>query len=362
MNKVYSIIINILILANILLISSIVFTKKRMIIIENPSNSPANYQPAADQLQVGQNSATTSFNFQASIGPDEEKQTSSPSPASQPLLPSSPPALAKGKRINAIFLGIPGKGNNAPNLTDTLMVMSIDEKTKQGFLLSIPRDLLVTIPGTSLYTKVNTLYQKKGIDSVQTILNEITGLNFDYNVVIDLRGVKKIIDQVGGIDVLVEKTIYDPLFPGPNNSYQLFALKSGWQHLDGETALKYIRTRHDPTGDFARMRRQQQVLTALQEKISSLHPVWNLGVVLSIWQTLISHFKTNLTLKNIKNFWEITKEIDLEKIEFKVLDPTTGLLVPGHTILGNQRAYILRPKAGLNNYSEIKNFIKTLLQ
>ena len=355
MNKVYSIIINILILANILLISSVVFTKKRMIIIENPLNSPANYQ-----LQVGQNSATTSFNFQASIGPSEEKQTSSLSPVSQPASPSSPLTLVRGKRINTIFLGIPGKGNNAPNLTDTLMVMSIDEKTKEGFLLSIPRDLLITIPKTKFYTKINALYQRNGIDSVQAILSEITGLNFDYNVVIDLGGVKKIIDQVNGIDVMVEKNIYDPLFPGPNNSYQLFALKAGWQHLDGETALKYIRTRHDPTGDFARMRRQQQVLTALQEKISSLHPVWNLGVVLSIWQTLITHFKTNLSLENIKNFWEITKEIDLEKIEFKVLDPTTGLLVPGHTILGNQRAYILRPKAGLNNYSEIKNFIKKL--
>lgn len=268
----------------------------------------------------------------------------------------------ESRRINAIFLGIPGEGNNAPELTDTLMIMSADDKTGEGFLLSIPRDLLVKIPNTNLYTKINNLYQENGIDSVQTALKEITGLDFDYNIVVDLQGVEKAIDQLGGIDIFVEEKIYDPAFPGPNNSYQLFTLEQGWHHLDGETALKYIRTRHSPGADFARMARQQKILIALKEKISSLSPLWDSATILELWKTLTGHFKTNLSLENIKPFWQTAKYLDLEKIEFKVLDPSTGLLVSDYTTLGNQKAYILKPAKGLFDYSEIQKYISNLIQ
>ena len=303
-----------------------IITKKRVIIIEN------------------QASALSSM--------DEQKNISS--------LPEKGPAPLKHEKTNALFLGIPGKGNSAPNLTDALIIMSVNQTSKQGFLLSIPRDLVVKIPNTNFYTKINALYQQKGIEVVQNVLKEIIGLDFDYNVVIDLQGVKKIIDQIGGIDIFVEEDIYDPAFPGPNNSYQLFTLKKGQQHLNGETALKYIRTRHNPTGDFARMSRQQKILIALKEQISSLHPVRDLNLVLNIWETLKNHFQTNLSLYNIKALWETVGNLDLEKIEFKVLDPTTGLIVADHMILGGVKAYILRPKAGLNNYTEIQEYINNL--
>lgn len=314
-----AIIISILIL--LIFPLSEIITKKRVIIIENP--------PKAEGIVAGP--------------------------------PECCPGQLSAGRINALFLGMAGEGNNAPNLTDTLIVMSINEKNKEGFLVSIPRDLLVKIPGKNIYTKINALYQEGGLDSLENILNEITGLNFDYDIVIDLEGVKKIIDQVGGIDIFVDNDIYDPDFPGPNNSYQVFALKKGWQHLDGETALKYIRTRHDPTGDFARMNRQQKVLTALKDKISSLHPLWNLAIIFEIWKTVTGHFQTNLSITNIKTFWTMAKDIDLEKIKFKTLDPTTELLVPDHFVFGNEEAYILKPRAGLNNYSEIRNYINQLI-
>lgn len=332
MNKILVKTAAISILMLLILPLSQVVTKKRVIVIENPS---------ADK------SSNESFTFQAAI----------PEPPEE-----SPPFSAKEQRVNALFLGIAGQGNNAPNLTDTLMVMSINPKNQEGFLLSIPRDLLIKAPNGNYYTKINSLYQEKGIEAVKNILSEITGLKFDYNIVIDLQGVKKIIDQLDGIDILVEKDIYDPAFPGPADSYQLFTLKKGWQHLDGETALKYIRTRHDPSGDFARMDRQQKILIALKEKIASLHPIWNLAIIFDIWKTAKDHFQTNLSLLNIKSFWKTAKNFSLEKINFRVLDAETGLLVPGHTLLGNERAYILKPKAGINNYEEIKSFVKTLFK
>ncbi len=336
-NKVLITPITILILLALVFPLSKIITKKRVIIIEGSSN----YQPTADQPKTGESKGITNNPFAARIliTPNENENN----------------------RVNAFFLGIPGKGNSAPNLTDTLMIMSVNPINKQGLLLSIPRDLVVKIPNTNYYTKINALYQQKGIDVVQNVLKEITGLDFDYNIIIDLQGVKKIIDQIGGIDIFVEEVIYDPAFPGAGNSYQLFALKKGEQHLDGETALKYIRSRHNPTGDFARMSRQQKVLIALKEQISSLHPIWNIDIVLNVWETLKNHFQTNLSLHNIKALWQTTNDIDFEKIEFKVLDPTTDLVVADHMILGGAKAYVLRPKKGLGDYSEIREYISNLI-
>lgn len=272
----------------------------------------------------------------------------------------NPLPLAKDERINAFFLGIPGEGNNAPDLTDSIMITSINPETNQGFLLSIPRDLLIKLPEANSYIKINALYQEMGIDTVETLLSEITGLNFDYKIAINLKGVKESIDRIGGINIFIEENIYDPAFPGPNNSYQLFTIKKGWHHLDGKTALKYIRTRHTSRGDFDRMARQQQVLMALKDKISSLNPIWNLAVVFNIWQTTKKYLDTNLSLFNIKKFWQLAKNIDLEKIDFRVLDTDTDLLVSGHTFLGNEQAYILKPRAGLDNYEEIREYINNL--
>ncbi len=332
MKKFLSIIVNILILTALLLLPSVLLTKKRIIIIEN--------QPRANQLSASSNLITKNAPF-----------------LSRTILLSD-----ENERINSIFLGIPGQNNDAPNLTDTLMIMSVNKNTNDGFLLSIPRDLLVKIPETNFYTKINNLYQENGIDSIQTVLSEITGLSFDYNIVIDLEGVKQIINEVGGIDIFIEKEIYDPAFPGQNNSYQLFTLGKGWQHLDGISALKYIRTRYGAGSDFARMGRQQKILIALKEKIASLHPLRNLTIISNIWQAFNNHFQTNLSLQNIKTFLELARNVDLEKIEFKVLDPTTELLVSDYFTLGGQRAYILRPKAGIGNYNEIQEYINNLMQ
>ncbi len=283
-------------------------------------------------------------------------------PSSRLIINASPSALSDKEWINLLFLGIPGQSNNAPFLTDTIIVGSYNQKTKKGFMVSIPRDLVVKDPGSNSYRKINSIYQQYGLEEIQKTLKKITGLSFDYSIVLDLDAVKEIIDQIGGIDVFVEKDIYDPAFPGPNNSYQLFTLKKGWQHLDGETALKYLRTRHDPGGDFSRMQRQQKVLAALKDKISSLHPLWDFNVVLDIFKTISNHLETNLSLTHIKALWAIIKDINLENINFKVLDGSTGLIVSDSMMFGNEKAYILKPTAGLENYQEIKSFITSLFE
>jgi len=153
---------------------------------------------------------------------------------------SSPPAQ---ERVNLLFLGIPGKGFIGENMTDTIIVINSGPKGENPIGISIPRDLLVKSPAQDYYTKINALYglgenNEQGVELTKRAIKEVTGLDIDYFVVFDLEGVKNIIDALGGIDVAVQKDIYDPQFPAPYDSYETFSLKRGVHHLDGKTALK----------------------------------------------------------------------------------------------------------------------------
>lgn len=263
--------------------------------------------------------------------------------------------------VNAFFLGLPGENNSAPNLTDAIMVLSLNRRTGQGLLVSIPRDLLVKLPDSNSYIKINSLYQRTNIETVQKLLTEITGLDFDYRLAINLDGVQEVIDQIDGIDIFVKQDIYDPSFPSTDQSTEVFSLTKGWQHLDGQTALKYIRTRHTPRGDFDRMAHQQKLLLALKEKIASLHPFWDLPIILDLWQILNKNVTSNLSVFNVKNFWRTFKDLDLAGLNFKVLNTETGLVRPDSIILGGQMAYVLKPSIGLEDYSAIQDYLKEFL-
>ena len=269
------------------------------------------------------------------------------------------PFAINKQRVNFLFLGIAGEGNSAPTLTDTIIIINSTPRAEKPIGISIPRDLLIKFPDKNYYTKINALYQEGGIETVKNLLLEITGLETDFYLTLDLGGVKTLIDKVGGIDIMVENDIYDFQFPAPYNSYEIFSLKKGQQHLDGETALKYIRTRYQPEGDFSRIKRQQQVISALKNKILSLNFVWNFPTILNIWKTLQNHSQTNIGLTDLRYAWNLAKNTSLDEIKFATVD--TELLISGEMVLGNEKAYILKPKAGLDNYSEIKEYINQLI-
>jgi LCP family protein required for cell wall assembly len=183
---------------------------------------------------------------------------------------------AEKDRINILLLGIAGKGKPGQNLTDTIMLASVNPKTNQAALISFPRDLYVKIPGSEIGMKINSAYQhginssgseKESAETVKEIVSDITGLDINYYVVLNFDGFTKVIDTVGGINIMNERDIYDPRYPGPNYSYETFELKKGFHQLDGATALKYARERHnDPDGDFGRAKRQQQIMQATKNK------------------------------------------------------------------------------------------------
>jgi LCP family protein required for cell wall assembly len=262
-------------------------------------------------------------------------------------------------RVNFLLLGIAGEGNSAPDLTDTIIVINSTPRADNPIAISVPRDLLVKYPDKNFYTKINALYKYGGIDAIKSSIFEITGLSTDYYLIVNLESVKKIIDQLGGIDVDVKEDIFDPKFPAPYNSFEIFSLKKGIQHLDGETALKYIRTRNQPEGDFSRIARQQQVIVALKDKITSLNFILNFPKILGIWNILQDNAYTNLGLTDIKYAWNLAKKTNLDEIKFNTIAPP--LIVSDTTTLGGKTASVLIPNTGLNNYGEIKEYINKLI-
>jgi LCP family protein required for cell wall assembly len=276
-------------------------------------------------------------------------------------------SLKQKNRINLLILGIPGKGHQGENMTDTIIIINSTPKGENPIGISIPRDLLVKFPGQNYYTKINALFDStedkgQGVELIQSSLKEITGLDMDYFIVFDLDGVKNIIDQLDGIDVVVENDIYDPRFPAPYDSYETFSLKKGVHHLNGETALKYIRSRNAPEGDFSRIRRQQEVINILKNKILSLNFFWDFSKILKLWKSFSDYTYTNIDITDIKYAWNLVSKTNLDTIKFDTLGTAENqLLANGETILNKEKVFILKPKTGPDNYTEIREYIKNLI-
>ncbi|MFH1671418.1 MAG: LCP family protein [Candidatus Portnoybacteria bacterium] len=266
---------------------------------------------------------------------------------------------------NILILGRPGEGYSGSNLTDTILLahLSQTQDDKKALLLSLPRDLLVKVPNRETLTKINALYSLTGVDGLEKKLMEITGLSIDRHLIIDLAVFKEIIDLTDGLNVYVKEDIHDPFFPGPNYSQQTFDLSSGWRYLDGETALKYVRTRYtSPNGDFDRMARQQQVIQLLKQKVLALNPLWDFPTYLKIFNSLNEHIETDLSIFEMKSFYQFAKEIGPDQIKSSVIDKKeTGLLTGSGVMLGQQMASVVYPIAGQENYGEIKKYINNLI-
>lgn len=269
-------------------------------------------------------------------------------------------------RVNILLLGAAGENNPGKNLTDTIMVMSINTQTKKVGLLSLPRDLYVNIPDTQAYTKINSVYQyglnnKSGTEPIRKTVEEILGIKMHYFLVLDFEGFKKIIDDIGGIKVQSERDIYDSRYPGPNYSYEVFELKKGVHQMDGSTALKYARERHaDPEGDFGRAKRQQQIIQSVKNKVFSLKTFLNFFALNNLLDTLEKHIVTNIELDDIDSFIWWSKQVDSQNITTAVADAwkKDSLLKVSHIDYNGTRAFILVPRVG--NYSEIQELAENL--
>ncbi len=272
-------------------------------------------------------------------------------------------------RTNILLLGMGGEGHQGALLTDTIMLASIKYNGNQNpeiALISIPRDLAVPL-NNSNYVKINSIYTYGKMNNPDDItagnklmndyINKISGLTVHYYVQIDFEGFKQIIDSVSGIEVNVSNSFYDSSYPTEDFGYQTVSFEKGTTTMDGDLALKYARSRHGVVtdgeesegSDFARAKRQQQILTSLKNKAFSISTLTNPKKINEILNTLGNHVRTNIEPWEMLKLKDIAQDVDNEKIINKVIDQESGLL---QATKGRNNAYLLMPND--KEYSEIK--------
>ncbi|MBI4119014.1 MAG: LCP family protein [Parcubacteria group bacterium] len=267
---------------------------------------------------------------------------------------------------NILVLGRSGGQHIAPDLTDTIAVVHINGPAKKIRVISIPRDLAVKTQNGVV--KINSLYlagskqsEKEGLELIKNKVTEVSGLTIDSFLLFDLATVEKVINDVGGLNVYVKNSINDTRFPTDTGGYETFRLEKGLRYLDGQTALKFVRTRNSGRGDFDRMERQQEVLKAIKGKIVSLNPVWDFPKLWNIFSTVKKNIRTDLTLSDIKTMWGLAKNLDLEKIETLSLNPENGLVAPEKMKFGQSTAYVLVAKPKAFEYTTIHKAVDSFI-
>lgn len=192
-----------------------------------------------------------------------------------------------------------------PSRTDTMILLSVNLDTGDMGMLSLPRDLWVPIPGMGVTTKINTAYMLGelqayaggGAQLAKDTVSSFVGRPVDYFVRVNFDGFREIIDLIGGVTVTAPNTIHDEEYPTPDYGVETFHLDAGTHLLDGETALKYARTRHND-GDYSRARRQQDIIRAVAQQVMNAGMIPQLlGKAPQLLATMQSSIETDLPMQ-----------------------------------------------------------------
>jgi len=235
----------------------------------------------------------------------------------------------KKERVNLLMLGIDRRpGEHGPWRTDTMLLATVDPATDSAGMISIPRDLWVPIPGYE-ENRINMAHYlgdaKKYPGGGPALAKKTVQYNFgvpvNYYIRVDFEGFRKIIDTIGGIDIEVEKEIIDDRFPNEQYGYDPLYIEAGLQHMDGDLALKYARTRHG-SSDFDRAKRQQQVLLAVRDKALQRNLLPKLPELMIL---LADTIETDLQPNEILNLAQIGWNIDKDNVNSAVIDQNMTL-------------------------------------
>ncbi|MEW6568378.1 MAG: LCP family protein [Chloroflexota bacterium] len=249
------------------------------------------------------------------------------------------------ERVTVLIMGLDYRdwiAGQGPPRTDSMMVISYDPITRQASMLSIPRDLYVEIPGFG-HDRINTAYPRGEASrlpgggaglAMQTVENLI-GVPIQYYMIIEFSAFERMIDEIGGIDVLVPERIkISPI------GRQSMWLEAKPYHLDGAEALAYARVRSGPQGDFGRARRQQQVALAILDRLLAIDVIPTLFArAPALYQELSAGIRTNLTLDQMVSLGWMAYQIPRENIHSGVIAPPS--MVGFHTL--SNGASVLRP-------------------
>lgn len=214
------------------------------------------------------------------------------------------PTINSDKAI--LILGKGGEGHTAPNLTDTIMVAYLNPQTKKTSILSLPRDIWVS----EIRAKLNTAYHYGGFKMAGDSLYSLTNKGISNTIIVDFSLFKDLVDAIGGIEVDVQNSFTDEKYPieGRENDlcdgdrtyacrYETIVFNSGIQKMDGELALKFVRSRNskgEEGTDLAREIRQQKVVSAVKEKITSREVITNFKMIKELYNIAINHVETDI--------------------------------------------------------------------
>lgn len=184
--------------------------------------------------------------------------------------------------------------------SDTLFVVMLDKSKKNAALLSVPRDTRVKIKGHG-WDKVNSAFAYGGHKLTQETVQDFLGIKLNNYVVVDFQGFKGLVDAVGGVDINVEKRMY---YYDPYAGFEI-NLRPGKQHMDGKTAMQYVRYR-DEEGDIGRIRRQQKFIMALYQQIASKNIIAKMP---GVSKQIMSMIKTDLSLKEMVELGNVMRDM-----------------------------------------------------
>ncbi len=249
--------------------------------------------------------------------------------------------------INILLLGIDQRpGEHGYYRTDTMILLHINPKTGDVGMISFPRDLWVKVPGF-WETRINSAhvigdaknYPGGGPALAKKTVENLIGQPVDYYVRINFEGFRKLLEEIGCIDIHVPKLIDDPTFPDDNYGYDPLYLEPGHYCMDADLALKYARTRHVDS-DFGRMQRQQQVIMAIKDKVLSTgelpHLVSRAPVLLNI---LSDSIQTDMPISKMISLANMARKMKLDHIRRLIID--VNMVEPTITEKG---ASVLMPK------------------
>lgn len=287
---------------------------------------------------------------------------------------------ANGK-TNMLLLGTGGGAHSGGGLTDTMIVASYDHSKGTLTMVSIPRDLYVKASGRSgsgsmmrINQVYNSLLGSRGKDQamveLQEVIAKITGLEMQYYAKVDFQAFVETVDILGGIDVDVPKRLSDPLYPvetadGVFVRNETFTVEQGVQHMDGATALKYVRSRHS-TSDFDRSLRQQQVIVALKDKAEQSNYLTSASKIRQLYSVISRNLETDVDLQEMVRGAYLASKLDRSKVVSVGLTseggkPGSVLYPPDRSLTGG--ASVLMP-IGSTVYREdfgiIKRFVDTV--
>lgn len=276
----------------------------------------------------------------------------------------------KDDRINILLLGMGGKKHDGGNLTDTIMLVSLQPSTKKVAMMSVPRDLTIMVDGMGWQkiNAVNALAESKksgsGGEAISQALSDVLDIPIQYYFRVDFEGFINIVDELGELDIEVDNTLSDYTYPilgqedNPSyySRYEHLYVEKGWQKMDGSLALKYARSRHAQGiegSDFARSRRQQKIIQAVKDKLLKSENLLKPAMIASVASQLSEHVSYNFKVWEILKFWSKFKDVGSEDISNYVLDDGPGgLLISGRSEGG---AYILSPRSG--DFKEVKYLV-----